>query len=127
MDDAPTTLGIQLAVGPDDDSEEVAEATLRLRRELLDLDVEAVEVPRAGEPPPGTRAVELAALGALVVTVAQSNLLAPIVATVRSWLAGQQQRSIKLELDGDVLELTGVSSKEQQRLADEWLRRHEGR
>ena len=75
MQPGPATVGVQLAVGPDDDAEQVAEATLRLRRELLDLDVEAVEVPSAGEPPPGTRAVELAALGALVVTVAQRRLL----------------------------------------------------
>jgi hypothetical protein len=34
-----------------------------------------------------------------------------VVAAVRSWLAGHPQRSIKLELDGDVLELTGLSSK----------------
>ena len=127
MEEQPATLGIQVAVGLDADAEEVAEATLQLRRELLDLDVEAVELARAGEPPPGTRAVELAALGALVVTVAQSPLLGPVVAAVRSWLAGAQQRSIKLELDGDVLELSGLSSKEQQRLVDEWLGRHESR
>jgi len=128
MEEQPATLGIQVAVGPDADPEEVAEATLQLRRELLDLDVEAVELPRGGEPPPGTRAVELAALGALVVTVGQSPLLGPVVAAVRSWLAGgQQQRSIKMELDGDTLELSGLSSKEQQRLVDEWLGRHEGR
>jgi hypothetical protein len=127
MEEQPATLGIQVAVGLDADAEEVAEATLQLRRELLDLDVEAVELARAGEPPPGTRAVELAALGALVVTVAQTPLLGPVVAAVRSWLAGAQQRSIKLELDGDVLELSGLSSKEQQRLVDEWLRRHESR
>jgi hypothetical protein len=127
MEERPATLGIQVAVGPDADAEEVADATLQLRRELLDLDVEAVELPAAGEPPPGTRAVELAALGALVVTVAQSPLLGPVVAAVRSWLAGAPQRSIKLELDGDTLELTGLSSKEQQRLVDEWLHRHESR
>jgi hypothetical protein len=127
MEEQPATLGIQVAVGPDADPEEVAEATLQLRRELLDLDVDAVDLPRAGEPPPGTRAVELAALGALVVTVAQSPLLGPVVAAVRSWLAGSPQRSIKLELDGDALELSGLSSKEQQRLVDEWLRRHESR
>jgi hypothetical protein len=126
MDDRPATLGIQLAVGSDDDAEQVAEATRQLRRELLDLDVEAVEQPRAGEPPPGSKAVELATLGALLVTVAKSQLLGPVVAAVRSWLAGSQ-RSVRLELDGDVLELTGVSSREQQRLADEWLRRHTGR
>ena len=126
MDQQPATVGLQLSAGPGDDDERLAEATLALRRELLDLDVEAVELPSAGEPPPGTRAVELAALGALAVTVAKSQLIGPVVAAVRSWLAGQQQRSIKLVLDGDTLELTGVSSKEQQRLADEWLRRHTG-
>ena len=127
MEERPATLGIQLAVGPDDDAEQVAEATLRLRRELLDLDVDAVELPSGGEPPPGTRAVELAALGALAVTLAKSQMLGPVVAAVRAWLAGSPQRSIKLELDGDVLELTGLSSTEQRRLADEWLRRHESR
>jgi hypothetical protein len=128
MEQRPATLGIQLAVGPDDDAEQVAEATLQLRRELLDLDVDGVELPSGGEPPPGTRAVELAALGALAVTVAKSQMLGPVVAAIRAWLAGsQQQRSIKLELDGDALELTGLSSKEQRRLTDEWLRRHESR
>jgi len=126
MDDQPAKLDIQLAVGPDDDAEQVAEATLRLRRELLDLDVDAVELPSGGEPPPGTRAVELAALGALAVTLAKSQMLGPVVAAVRAWLAGSPQRSIKLELDGDVLELTGLSSKDQQRLADGWLCRHTG-
>jgi hypothetical protein len=125
MQEQPATLGVHLTVGPEDDAEQVAEATLRLRRELLDLDVEAVELPPAGEPPPGSRAVELAALGALLVTVGRSQLLGPVVAAVRSWLAGSTQpRSIKLELDGDTLELSGVSSKEQQRLTDEWLARH---
>lgn len=127
MDDRPATLGIHVVVGSDSDAEEIAEATLQLRRELLDLDVEAVELPRAGEPPLGTRAAELAALGALAVTLAQSQLLGSVVAAVRSWLAGSQQRSIKLELGGDVLELSGVSSTEQRRLTDEWLRRHESR
>ncbi|HEU4398008.1 MAG TPA: hypothetical protein VFU54_09265 [Actinomycetota bacterium] len=127
MDDQPAKLDIQLAVEPDDDAEQVAEATLQLRRELLDLDVDAVELPSGGEPPPGTRAVELAALGALAVTLAKSQMLGPVVAAVRGWLAGSPQRSIKLELDGDVLELTGLSSKEQRRLTDEWLRRHESR
>jgi hypothetical protein len=125
MEKRPATLSIQVGAGPDDDAEQVAEATLQLRRELLGLDVEAVELPSAGEPPPGTRAVELAALGALIVTAAKSQLLGPVVAAVRAWLAGASQRTVKLELDGDVLELTGVSSKEQRRLTDEWLRRQE--
>jgi hypothetical protein len=124
MEERSTALGIQVGFGPDDDAEQVAEATLGLRRELLELDVDAVDVPRTGEAPPGSRAAEVAALGALVVTVAQSGLLTPVVAAVQSWLARSPPRSVKLELDGDVLEVSGVSSRDQQRLVDEWLRRH---
>jgi hypothetical protein len=119
------TLGIDLTE-PDADAEDVAEATIQLRRELLELDVDAVEIPSAGEPPPGTRAAELVALGALAVTIAKSQLLPAVVAVIQSWLSRSRHRSIKLELDGDVLELTGLSSDEQRRLTDEWLRRHKG-
>ena len=124
MNEHPATLAIQVAVGPDGDVDEIARATVYLRRELLDLDVDAVEIPSVGVPPPGARAVDVAAIGALVVNLADSQLLAAVVTAVRSWLAGSARRSIKLELDGDALELTGVSSREQRRLADEWLARH---
>jgi hypothetical protein len=67
--------------------------------------------------------VDAAALGALVVHVADPQLLSAVLATVRSWLAGSSRRSIKLQLGGDVLELTGVSSQ-QRRLTDEWLARN---
>lgn len=120
----PVVLGVQVAVGLDGDAEEVAQAAMQLRRELLDLDVDAAGAREAGEPPPGSRAVDLAAVGALVVNLADSQMLAAVVTAVRSWLAGSPRRSIKLQLGDDALELTGVSSKEQRRLADEWLARH---
>lgn len=123
MTDEATHLRLQ--VGDENaDQEELADLTARLRSELLDLDVEAVEQLRAGQPPPGTRAVDLMAIGTLVATFARPDLLTAIVAAVQSWLGGAGGRSVKLEVDGDALELTGVSSKEQRRLADEWLRRH---
>jgi hypothetical protein len=118
-------LAVRVDIWSDAEAEEVAEATLELRRELLQLDVERVKLARAGEPPPGTSAVDLVALGALVVTVAQSGLFGAVVGVIQFWLAGHPQRSVKVE--GDVLELTEVSSKEQRRLADELLRRHTGR
>ena len=127
MDEHPSALSVQVAIGPDGDAEEIAEATLQLRRELLDLDVDAVDMPGAGEPPAGSKAVDVATVGALVLNLADSQLLDAVVAAVRSWLVGSSRRSIKLELGGDALELTGVSSKEQRRLTDEWLARHTSR
>lgn len=124
MSEHRATLNIQVAVGPDSDAEEVAQATMQLRREFLDLDVDAVEMPRAGEAPPGSRAVDLTALGALAVNIAESQLLTAVMAAIRSWLIASSRRSIRLELDGDVLDLKGVSSSEQRRLTDEWLDRH---
>ena len=125
---AERTGQLRLQVDDEDaDPEELAELTARLRDELLSLDVEAVERPRGGSPPAGTRAVDFVAAGALLASFARPELLAGIVAAVRSWLGGSGQRSVKLEMDGDVLELTGVSSDEQRRLTDEWLRRHVAR
>lgn len=118
------TIGVRVDLGPEAEPEEVAEATLQLRRELLELDVESVELERGGQSPLGSRAVDFVALGTLVVSIAQSGLLNAVLAAIRSWLAADPQRSIKLELNGDVLELTGVTSEEQRRLADAWLRRH---
>jgi len=127
MDKQTPALGVQLVAGPDEEAEEIAEATRQLRRELLELDVVAVDMPSAGEPPPGSRAIDVAALGALLVHLADPDMLAGVVAAVRSWLSGSSKRSIKMELNGDVLELKGVSSQEQRRLTDEWLARHASR
>jgi hypothetical protein len=126
MNEHLSTLGIQVTVGRGGDADEIARATQLLRRDLLDLEVDVAAAPTAGGPPPRSRAVDVAALGALVVQVAEPALLTAVVAAVRSWLAGSSRRRIKLELGGDVLELTGVSSMEQRRLTDEWLARHAG-
>jgi hypothetical protein len=67
----------------------------------------------------------VAEVGALIVNLLQSStLLGAVVGTVQSWLSGHKGRSVKLELDGDVIELTGVSSDQQQRLVDAWIARH---
>jgi hypothetical protein len=124
MDQRPATVAVRVAVGPDGDAEEIARATRQLRHDLLDLDVDAVEAPQAGKPPPGSKGADMSALGVLVVNIADSQLLAAMVTAVRSWLASSPRRSIKLQLGNDALELTGVSSKEQRRLTDEWLARH---
>jgi hypothetical protein len=118
-------LALELESRPDTDSEELAELAGRLRMELLDLDVDAVVPMTAGDVPDGAKGVELLALGGLVIRfVLRQEVLASIVEGVRSWLQRQSARSVKLTLDGDVLEITGASSAEQDRLVELWVARH---
>ena len=120
---------VQLAAvvdaGPDSDAEELAELTQRLRGQLLELDVDAVEPATGGEAPAGSKGVELLAIGGLVIQFAmKSETLRSVVDATSAWLGRQQGRSVKLTLDGDTLEVTGVSSDEQRRLVDLWVARH---
>jgi hypothetical protein len=120
--DDPTELGVELAMG-DADAVELDELTIQLRRELLQLDVESVERRYEGEPPENTRAIEVAALGALVVKVAPS-VLSVVVRVVQSWAASRPNRTAALKIDGDSIELTGISSEQQQALIDAFIVRH---
>ena len=128
MDNEHGELALQLETLPDTDSEELAALVQRLRAELLDLDVDRVEPLAAGEAPEGAKGVELLALGGLVVQfILQPGVLTSIVDGVRSWLQRQSARSVKLTLDGDSLEVTGVSSEEQDRLVELWIARNANR
>lgn len=118
-------LAAVLDAGPDCDAEDLAELTQRLRGELLDLDVDAVELATEGEAPVGAKGVELIAIGGLVVRfVMKATVLRSVVDATVAWMTRQQARSVKLTLDGDTLEVTGVSSDEQSRLIELWVARH---
>jgi hypothetical protein len=120
-----TQLGLRLDAGDDASDEEVDRLTGRLRDELLELDVDEVRRAAAGEAPEGARGIDPEALGHLLVTLATAPAtLRAVVGTVRAWLARSAARSVKLELDGDVIEVTGVSNADQQRLIDVWIERH---
>jgi hypothetical protein len=104
---------------------ELDQLTDSLRRELLDLDVDRVRKPSSGEAPPGARGIELAAIGALILEFGRSaKTLSTVIGAIQSWLGGRQNRSIKIEMDGDRLEIAGASSDEQQRLITAWVDRH---
>ena len=109
------------------DDERVDALTRQLRTELLDLDVRDVRpAPAATEAPPGSRGFDVAAGGQLVVAMVGTQGLAGLVSAVLGWLGRGHDapRNIRLEIEGDVLELSGASSEEQDRLVDMFLSRH---
>jgi hypothetical protein len=117
-------VAIEVDAGPEADAEELDALTVQLQCELQELDLEAVERVRQGQAPPGARAIDVLALGTLLLTVARPVMLSSAVEVVRSWLTGRSQRSVKLEIDGDVLEVTGVSTDDQRALISAWLARN---
>jgi hypothetical protein len=109
------------------DAERLAELTGFLRQELLALDVEDVIAPRVGEAPPGARAFDAVAVGGLLVTLGRSlGAVRAVVSVVRKWLArgAGAPRTVRLEIAGDVLELSGATAADQQRLIDLFVARH---
>jgi hypothetical protein len=109
------------------DDERLAQLTGYLRAELVPLDVDNVASPRAGDAPPGSRAGDIAAVGALLVALSQSaDSLASVVTAIRSWLKRGDSgvRSVRLEIDGDALELSRASQAEQDRLIELFVNRH---
>jgi hypothetical protein len=118
-------LSVELQAGADTDAEELAWLARRLRAELLDLDVAAVRQPVREDAPGDAKGAGLLAAGELVVGLAASPpVLSSVIDAVRSWLGRNRARGVKLTLDGDTLEVSGVSSAEQDRLIDLWVSRH---
>jgi hypothetical protein len=110
------------------DPERVAALTGYLRDELRQLDVDDVSALPAGPPPAGSRAFDAVAVGGLLVSLGRtSDGLRSVVGTVRKWLARGDgvRRTVRLELGGDVLELSEASAADQQRLIELFVRRHD--
>ncbi|MGH3770050.1 MAG: hypothetical protein ACRDRW_01385 [Pseudonocardiaceae bacterium] len=128
MSERVTRLGLCISAGPDADAAELDELAMQLREQLLELDIERADRATAGQAPPGARAGEVLVAGALTVLLAQSSgLLTALVETVRSWVSRGSGRSVKLELDGDVLEVTGITRADQRELIKTWVDRHTDR
>jgi hypothetical protein len=109
----------------DVEPEQLDELARSLRRELLELDVDDVEPATAGDAPPGTRGIELAVIGALLVKAqASGELLTKVVGVLRRWLRASPAapaRTVRVTLGDRTLELGNATDDQQHRLVEEFL------
>lgn len=118
--DQPMTVTVRL--GPTDaPARRGPDPTEDLRRELAQLG----EVQNSTGAP-HTRSIDVGTLAEIVVTVSGVvGGLGAVVETVRGFIAKREpSRTARLEIDGDVLVVTGLDADEQQALIDRWLERH---
>lgn len=126
MATARSELTIEVSVDGAD-SDEIMELTSQLRDSLLELDVEAVYAPSKGAAPEGSKGVESLQLGSLIVQfLLQEGVLESVIRVLKSWLGHRSDRSVKVTLGDDSLELTGATSAQVSQLVEVWVRRHAG-
>jgi hypothetical protein len=108
----------------DADAVELDRLARQLRRRLLENDFE-VQLPRAGNAPPDTRAPDSTTIGALIVTVAASrSAFVSTLKVIQAYLETSKARSVKIQVDGDSLEMTGLTVDDQRELIDNFVDRH---
>ncbi|GAP47843.1 hypothetical protein [Streptomyces azureus] len=111
----------------DAEAERVAELTGYLREELLDLDVDDVTALTGGEVPPGARAVDVTAIGALLVSLGSSaTALSQVLTVIRSWLGRRHDThpSLHLQMGDDVLEVSEATDDQVAEAFKIFLQRH---
>ena len=124
MSDERVEMQVGVGLDPDADLDELEGRALRLREELLELDVASVRQATADQVPEGTKGVEATIVGTLIVTVGREAITA-VIQLLSGWLSRGGSRTLTIQLGDDVLELSRASKNDQSRLIDAFLARHE--
>lgn len=129
MSDSEKTAQITVFIDSDSDSETCPEDlerfTQSLQREFSSLDVESVDLLNGGESPSNSKVGDPISWGAIIVTLlATGGVITTLINAIQSWLTQCERRSITLEINGDKLQIKGISSEEQKRLIDAWIDRN---
>lgn len=125
MSNQVSKLILNLTLDPETNAEELSETTQQLRQELLEIDLDSVDFVSSGEAPSQTKSGDPITLGALLLTLAASGgVITTLINALQSWTTRHERHSVTLEIDGDKLEIHGISSDEQKQLISSWLARN---
>ncbi|GIG69794.1 hypothetical protein [Phytomonospora endophytica] len=109
------------------DPEYLEEQLQLLIAALGEGDVGHIERVPGPPPPEGTRAGTGVELGALLIGLGGAGATLPVLlGLVRDWLGRRGSGTIRVKIGEDELELGNASRAVQQRVLDDFLRRHEG-
>ena len=110
-----------------DTNTEIAKLSKQLRIELLKLNVKDVDYLREENSAEGAKTGNVISWEILVITLAASGgVITTFINFILGWVKRNEGRTVTLELNGNKLEVTGLSISEQKELIDVWLKRNGG-
>jgi hypothetical protein len=112
-------LRVHAAAG--EDAGELAAGAMRLRDELLDLDIAGADWLSGDAVPPDAKGVAAAARW-LIVRTGPAALRA-VLAKAGDW-ASRNDRTVEVSYGGDKLKLGRATREQQEKIIDDWLARH---
>jgi hypothetical protein len=112
---------VRVLPAADSDIEELAEWADDLLVELAGVDEASVAPLTPDSAPEGSKGLGVL-VGQLLAQVSTLAGLRAIVAAVQAW-AARRHRTVEINIDGDVLEMSGVSSQQQEKIIDAWIAR----
>ena len=117
-------LRIKVDAGPDVGAEKLQQLTYKLRKELLKLNVTAVDLESGGEIPEGVKGDPVTVGTILVTLLASGGVITALIDVLKTWIKRQEKRSVTVEIGGDKISLNAIPSREQQELLETFLKRH---
>ena len=118
-------LLLVLELEPEADADEAERLGRQLRRDLTQLDVEAVKPATLTDVPEGAKggAVDWGSL--LVTFSAAGGVFTTVIAMAQDWLDQHSAaQRIKMTIDNDTIVLDRASEREREQLIGTWVRRH---
>ncbi len=105
------------------DKQEIDSLAHSLRDDLLNLEVEEVHLLHEKAPPPaGSKGVEKAAIGSMIVDSINGSIIKEVTQTVQAWIKPNENCAITIEMaDGQKRDVKGISSRDQQKIIDAWV------
>jgi len=118
-----SSLRISIDGGAGRDHEELGALAQRLRRDIQQLDVDAVDFVRECAAPAGAKGDPLT-LATMAVTLAPI-VLKSLFDMLQSWTARHNNATVTIEMGGDKLTMTGTPSKDQLAVIQAVLQKHQ--
>ena len=94
----------------------------RLRKEMLELDVDSVDYVNQADAPKGSKGIG-SAVGDMILTLAPLDYaLSGVMGAVQSFVERNDQCNITVEINGNLLQIDGTSPEHQQALVDAYIK-----